>query len=196
MTIEDLNKASDYTPPTKDEQLRYAWYTNDVTEENLKDVKIDEKVYTARRHTKTFVHQIDRPRFYTWDDEKGITHTSSKVNEYKDDISNTKPILVSRTYYCYNPGYTIINNILGGDNEHRGWLASSYVYSYKNIEYVHFGMYFARSGIVDGFSLYDSNDNIGIPSYGIRPVIQFSINRLDVSDTTKTGTESAPWEIK
>ena len=32
--------------------------------------------------------------------------------------------------------------------------------------------------------------------YGLYPVVSFNINRLDISDTTKTGAESAPWEIK
>ena len=51
MTIEDLNKACNYTPPTEEEQLRYAWYTSDVTSGDLKDITTtDGKVYIARIH--------------------------------------------------------------------------------------------------------------------------------------------------
>ena len=195
MTIEDLNKASGYVPQKGD--VGFAWYINDATDEELKDIKIDEKkIYTAKRHTKSFVYEMNNPRFYTWDDEKGTTHTSSNVNDYNDNVSNTKPILVSETYYCYNPGFnnSVINSILGGDDTHKGWLASSYVY--LGGEYVHFGMYFAYSNLMDGFSLYASNGNDGLPSYGLRPVVSFNINRLNTSDTTKTGSESTPWEIK
>ena len=51
MTIEDLNKACNYIPPTEEEQLRYAWYTSDVTSGDLKDITTtDGKVYIARIH--------------------------------------------------------------------------------------------------------------------------------------------------
>ena len=44
--------------------------------------------------------------------------------------------------------------------------------------------------------LLNSNLHTNAACYGLRPVVSFNINRLNISDTTKTGTETAPWEIK
>ena len=59
-----------------------------------------------------------------------------------------------------------------------------------------FGIYYAQAGSVDARGGYTSNGNVALSPFGVRPVVSFNINRFDISDTTKNGTESAPWEIK
>ena len=47
-----------------------------------------------------------------------------------------------------------------------------------------------------GYALCYSKNVNEAPSFGLCPVVSFNINRLNISDTTKAGTEAAPWEIK
>ena len=196
MTIEDLNKACDYTPPTDD--LRFAWYSADTPTDKLKDVPAGGKVYTAQKHTASLATVVDKPRFYTWDDENGITHTAKDENDYKELKNVSEPILTSKTWYGYNPGAdnAVINNILGGNDTNRGWLASSYIDFVYDTGYAIFELRYAYSGHVYGDYLCTSKAYTFAPSYGLRPVVSFNIKRLDISDTTKTGAESAPWKIK
>ena len=56
-------------------------------------------------------------------------------------------------------------------------------------------MRYVYSDKTNSGTIFYSNKDAGF-SCGLRPVVSFNINRLDISDTTKTGTESAPWEIK
>lgn len=74
MTIEDLDKATGNSAPANSK--RYAWYTSDVTDADLKDVTAEGKVYTAKRHQGELYGGITKPRFYEWDDENGVTHTA------------------------------------------------------------------------------------------------------------------------
>ncbi len=196
MTIKDLNKACGYTPPA--DNLRYAWYSADTPTDKLIDVPTGGKVYTAKRHTTDLETGVSKPRFYTWDDENGVTHTAKDENDYKELEGKNEPILTTRTWYVYNPGEndTIINDILGGDVINRGWLASSYVALDPEREYVSFVLRSAYSSYTYGDYLYSSNADVLAALYGLYPVISFNISRLDISDTTKTGTEAAPWEIK
>ena len=197
MTIEDLNKATGYNPPKED--IRYAWYTNDATDEELKDVTAGGKIYKARRHTASLAAGVDRPRFYTWDDASGVTHTATNENDYNDNISKTTPILTSRTWYGYNPGASnaVINEILGGDDTHRGWLASSYVSVSSDYEYATFVMRNAYSGYANGYFLYNSTANSNAPAYGLRPVVSLSSKLLDIADSSRDGQSSASaWNIK
>ena len=198
MTIEDLNKACDYMSPTENEQLRYAWYPADTPDHELKPISAGGKVYTAKKHTALLARGVDSPRFYTWDDKNGVTHTATNKHDYKELKSANEPILTSRTWYSYNPGAdnAVINSILGGDETHRGWLASSYIRYYPVNEYVTFGVHNVYSGLIEGYYLCHSTVYANTSSFGLRPVVSFNINRLDISDITKTGTESAPWEIK
>ena len=196
MTIEDLNKAAEYNQYKED--IRYAWYTNDATDEELKDVTAGGKVYKAKRHGVPVATGVTKPRFYTWDDENGVTHTAKNENDYNDNISNTTPILTSRTWYSHNPGVSnaVINEILGGDDTRRGWLASSCVNVLSDYEYAYFVMCSTYSGYAGGYSLYRSTAYVNAPTYGLRPTILFNINQLDILDTTKDGSESAAWNIE
>ncbi len=195
MTIEDLNKACDYTPPTEDEQLRFAWYPADTPDDELKDVEAGGKVYTAKKHGAG----VTKPRFYTWDDASGVTHTAENENDYKELKSANEPVLTSKTWYGYNPGAgnAVINSILGGNETNRGWLASLDVALYLQYERAYFELRHACSDVVGGSYLHNSTAvDTRTLAYGLRPVVQFSAKLLDISDTTKTGSESAPWEIK
>ena len=200
MTIEDLDKATGNSAPVN--KTRYAWYTADATE--APDVEIEttngEKVtYIGRIHQVILTGGVSKPRFYEWDDVSGVTHKATNENNYNDNINDTTPILVSRTFYWYDPGASsvVINDILGGDDTaYRGWLASSGVNMTSGAEYVGFLMSAACSGNVVGSYLCISTGNVIAPSYGLRPVISFNISYLNVSDTIKDGSSSAPWDIK
>ena len=198
MTIEDLNKACGYIPPTENEQLRYAWYLADTPVDKLIDVSAGGKVYTAKRHTGDLTTGVSKPRFYTWDDENGVTHIAKDENDYKELKNVSEPILTSRTRYSYRLERVnvVISSILGGDEENIGWLASSDVGLYSNYEFTYFAMRAAYSANMNGYGLSSSTANSSTLTFGLRPVISFTINRLDISDTTKTGTETAAWEIK
>ena len=194
MTIEDLDKATGNSAPSNN--IRYAWYTSGATE--TPDVTVNGKVYTGRKHQAALAGGVTKPRFLDWDDASGVTHKATNENDYNENISATTPVLTSRTYYGYNPGTgnAVINDILGGDDTHRGWLASSYVYMHAENEYVYFGMRAAYLGYVNGNGLYNSPGNVNAPSFGLRPVVEFSAKLLDTSDTTKDGSSTSPWNIK
>ena len=194
MTIEDLDKATGNSAPANN--IRYAWYTSGATE--TPDVTVNGKVYTGRKHQAALAGGVTKPRFLDWDDTNGVTHKATSEGDANHSISATTPVLTSRTYYGYNPGTgnAVINDILGGDDTRRGWLASSFVSMNSEYEYVYFEMRTACSGSVLGYSLYYSTGNVYALSYGLRPVVEFSAKLLDTSDTTKDGSQSAGWEIK
>ncbi len=191
MTIDDLNKACNYTPPV---EQYYALYSLDTPNDKLINVTIGEKVYTAMKHRTSLV------KFYTWDDASGVTRTAKKDNDYNDNISDTTPILLSKTYYNYNPGSSnaVVNSILGGNSSNSCFLASSCVELYHNVsgEFCGFLVRYAYSGYTSGYDLCGSSGYTTEAVQGLRPVVQFNAKLLDISDTTKTGTETAPWEIK
>ena len=124
MTIEDLNKACNYTSPIESELLRYAWYLAETSDSDLKDVVIGEYTYKAKKHTASLTNGAKYPRFYNWDDRSGVTRQSTNEMDYTE-LKN-EPVLITRTMYWYNPSSknAIIADILKGDGENRGWLAS------------------------------------------------------------------------
>ena len=67
---------------------------------------------------------------------------------------------------------------------------------YDEGELASFGLRSVYSGNVGRDYLYTTPGYISFNSLGLRPVVSFNINRIDISDTTKTGAETAPWEIK
>ena len=194
MTIEDLNEATGYIKPTNN--LRYAWYPADTPDDELKPVEAGGKVYTAKKHTTTSGLGIDKPRFYTWDDSSGVTHTATNENDYKVLESKNEPVLTSETWYYYNPGAgnAVINSILGAN---RGWLASSYVYLVPDSKYAYFGVRRAYSGYMNGWHMCYTGGYTGALAYGLRPVISLSSKLLDIADTSSDGqTSESAWNIK
>lgn len=201
ITIEDLNKACNYTPIAEEDQLRYAWYPSDATD--IKDVEVKTengiKTYTARKHLPGLATGLSKPQFYVWDDASGVTHTARNENAYNADISAKTPILSSRTWYGYNPGMnnSVINEIIGGNGSTtKCWLASQAVYIHEEFACARFVLRTAYSGGVYGDYLCNSAGYVNSPSYSLHPVVEFSSKLLDMSDTEKNGTASAPWEIK
>ena len=193
MTIEDLNKACDYTPPT--DNIRYAWYPSDTPDGELKPVPAGGKMYTAKKHTASLATGVEYPRFYNWDDKNGVTHQSTNETDYIELKSKDEPALVTQIVYSYRTNATI-GDVLKGDTDNKGWLASQYVSLIFEPASVQYGLFNCFNGSTGTHSLFSSYGGMVIPSYGLRPVVSFNINRLDISDITKTGTESAPWEIK
>lgn len=193
MTVEDINKAAEYTPTTQD--VWYAWYPADTTDAELQSVTAGGKTYIPIKHAATLGTGVTKPRFYTWDDTSGVTHTATSENGYNDKISKTTPMLTTKTGYNYDPGANnpVINEIVGNG---RAWLASAYLSIGAVTECASFGMRTLQQNKVYGNRLYYST---GVPyatKWGIRPVISISIGKIDVSNTTKDGTSSNPWEIK
>ena len=187
MTIEELNKACNYTP--SENNSRCVWYLTETTD--MQPVIAGGKTYRPRK----YIGEIAKLKFYTWDDENGVTHTAKDENSYSN-ISATNQVLVSRTYYGYNPGVNnpIINEILGETN---GWLASSCVDLYSNErECTVFDMRNTYSGNVraDIMCFYDGG--VGLRSLGIRPVVLLDITQLNVSNTERDGSSSLPYDIK
>ena len=192
MTMEDLNKACNYTTPTNN--IRYAWYANNVTDNELKPVTVGGETYTAKRHTATLAAGVDKPRFYTWDDENGIRHQAANEDDYVElNEKNVFILVTTERAYSYNPSKIseIVGDIL---QENKGWIATPYITD--GVAECVYGIRHARASEVYVNRSTDSTGRKNSPRYGLRPVVSFNISRLNISDTTKTGTESAPWEIK
>ena len=196
MTIEDLDKACGYIPTTN--LIRYAWYPSDTADADLKDVIAGGHTYTAKKHTTSLATGVEYPRFYNWDNKNGVTHQSINESDYIELKSKDEPVLITQTMYWYDPSSVnaIIGDILKGDDTNRGWLASPYVDLSYEYAIAYYGLRTTyASCVVTGNPVY-STGYVNVPSYGLRPVVSFNINRLDISDTTKIGTETAAWEIK
>ena len=197
MTIEDLDKACGYIPSTN--LTRYAWYPSDTADSDLKDVVVGGHTYTAKKHTVSLANGVTYPRFYNWDDKDGITHQSTTETDYIELKLKDEPVLITRTFYYYNPSTTkaMIGNILNGDENNRGWLASAYAYLYSEDDNTHYGLRVAYAVFVDGYHLVHSTGNVNEPSWGLRPIIFISANLLDVSNTLTDGSSaSTAWNIK
>lgn len=197
MTIEDLDRACNFTPSGEAEQVRYAWYPASTPSSDLVDITIGDKVYIARKHESN-LDGITYPRFYNWDDRTtGITHISTDENDYVELKSKEYPILITRTMCWYNPSdyNPTIGNILKGDEYNRGWLASTYVYVAPEGYGAGYGLRTAFTNNVFTYDSYHSAGNIISPSYGLRPVVEIDANLLNVLNTTDDGTASKPWNI-
>ena len=193
MTRDDLNKACNYTEQRLN--IYVAWYTNDTSEEDLKNVTINNKVYRASRHSASLQNGILYPRFYEFDDNDGVTIEANNINDYRELKSETNPILLSDgRYRQYSPNElnATVGEILGN---RKSFLAGK-VASLPCADHAHFDMECVNGEKIEYAFLYNSDANTVATISGLRPVIELNINRLNISDTTKTGSESTPWEIK
>ena len=196
MTIEDLDKACGYTPPT--DLLRYAWYPADTPDADLKDVVAGGHTYTAMKHSASLIGEIKYPRFYNWDDKNGVTHQSTNEKDYIELKSKDEPVLITQTMYWYDPSSVnaIIGDILKGDDMNRGWLASPYVDLSYEYAIAYYGLRTTyASCVVTGNPVY-STGYVNLPSYGLRPLIQLSAKSLDINNISTDGTSSKAWNIK
>ena len=199
ITMEDLDKACDYTSPSKDAQLRYAWYSADTEDSDLKDVIAGGKVYKAQKHTASLAVGVDKPRFYDWDDENGITHYSLDENDYIELKSKDNPVLITRTFYGYNPSAfsAVVGDILNGDDTNRFWISSRYIDLYYEYVSVHYGIYTAYANNIRPYSPIYSSAEMVIVSCGLHPVVSLSSKSLDIADSSSDGKSStSAWNIK
>ncbi len=198
ITIEDIEKVTGSSAPANN--TRYAWYTADATDTPNVEVKMEngkKVVYKGKKHRAELM-VITRPRFYEWDDKNGVTHTAKDETDYNEKIDAMTPVLISSTWYWYNSeaSNAVIDDILGGDNEHCSWMASARTIIYTDADITGFLILSCYSGYIPGDYLYSSSGYVREPSHGLRPVISFNISRLNTSDTSKNGSSSAAWDIK
>ncbi len=197
MTVEDLNKACGYIPSTN--LLRYAWYPADTADSDLKDVVAGGHTYTAKKHTANLASGVEYPRFYNWDDKNGVTHQATSETDYIELKSKDEPVLVTQTMYWYNPSAAdaTIGDILKGDENDRGWLASPDVFFHSADACAYYGLRTAFTFNVYGRSSLSSLGGVGAPSWGLRPVVSISAKLLDISNVSTDGSSaSAAWNIK
>ena len=199
MTIEDLNKACNYTPSQESELLRYAWYPAGTLDSDLKDIVAGGYTYTAKKHVANLANGVDYPRFYNWDDKNGVTHQSTSETDYIELKSKDEPILITRTMYWYSPSSvnSIVGDILKGDSTNRGWLASSYITFYIGDDATLYGLRNTYSTEVHDNNVFNSSGVHRTLAYGIYPIVQINANLLDISNISTDGSSaSKAWNIK
>ena len=185
MTIEDLNKACNYTPS---EPTRYAYYPKETTFAEG-DTTIE---YNGKTYTKTS-HGDSTAKFYT-SDGGGIEKTDGDGFTYREPEAGN-PVYVTQTYYgYYNPSLSnsTVGSILGNS---WGWLASPCVGI--DSSYAIFGVRRADGGGVNVDFLYYSIGFTNSYSNGVRPLVSLgSMLQIDSSDTARDGSTSAKaWKI-
>ena len=185
MTIEDLNKACNYTP--SEPTTRYAYYPK-----GTRFAKGDTTIkYHGKTYTKT-AHGNSTAKFYT-SDGGGIEKTDSDGFTYREPEAGN-PVYITQTYYSYTPSSknSTVGSILGSSY---GWLASPCVLlgSSSAVFYVRD----AGSSDVGARSLYNSYDFTYNYSFGVRPLVSLgSMLQIDTSDTARDGSTSAKaWKI-
>ena len=185
MTIEDLNKACNYTP--SEPTTRYAYYPKG-TRFAKGDTTIE---YNGKTYTKT-AHGGSTAKFYT-SDGGGIEKTDSAGFTYRTPEADN-PVYATETYYYYNPRSknSTVGSVLGSSC---GWLASPCVnlgsfYAYSCVR-------LAGSSLVGEYFLYGSYVSSVSLSFGVRPLVSLgSMFQIDSSDTARDGSISTKaWKI-
>ena len=108
------------------------------------------------------------------------------------------PVLITRTAYWYSPKEknSIVGDILKGDSEDLGWLASSFVNLADEYTYSFYGIRPVSANYVGVRNLINSNGRTDVYSYGLYPIILLSAQNLDVTSTLNDGTSLKVWNIK
>ena len=186
MTIEDLNKACNYTPS---KPKRYAYYPYGTTfAEGDTTIEYNGKTYTKKAHGSSTA------KFYT-SDGGGIEKTDSAGFTYRTPEAGN-PVYATATYYDYNPSSknSTVGSILGNP---WGWLASPCVHLGSSYAYANFRVRDAYSSGVYANILYDSDGRTYSSSRGVRPLVSLgSMLQIDSSDTARDGSTSAKaWKI-
>ena len=185
MTIEDLNKACNYTP--SEPTTRYAYYPKG-TRFAKGDTTIE---YNGKTYTKT-AHGNSTAKFYT-SDGGGIEKTDGDGFTYRTPEADN-PVYATETYYYYNPRSknSTVGSVLGNSG---GWLASPCVnlgsfYAYSCVR-------LAGSRLVGEYFLYGSYVSSLSLSFGVRPLVSLgSMFQIDSSDTARDGSISTKaWKI-
>ena len=185
MTIEDLNKACNYTP--SEPTTRYAYYPKG-TRFAKGDTTIE---YNGKTYTKT-AHGNSTAKFYT-SDGGGVEKTDGDGFTYRTPEADN-PVYATETYYYYNPRSknSKVGSVLGNFG---GWLASPCVnlgsfYAYSCVR-------LAGSRLVGEYFLYGSYVSSLSLSFGVRPLVSLgSMFQIDSSDTARDGSISTKaWKI-
>ena len=185
MTIEDLNKACNYTP--SEPTTRYAYYPKG-TRFAKGDTTIE---YNGKTYTKT-AHGNSTAKFYT-SDGGGVEKTDGDGFTYRTPEADN-PVYATETYYYYNPRSknSKVGSVLGTFG---GWLASPCVnlgsfYAYSCVR-------LAGSRLVGEYFLYGSYVSSLSLSFGVRPLVSLgSMFQIDSSDTARDGSISTKaWKI-
>ena len=185
MTVEDLNKACNYTPSEPTE--RYAYYPKGTTfAEGDTTIEYNGKTYTKAAHS------ISTAKFYT-SDGGGIEKTDSDGFTYREPEADN-PVYLTQTRYSYIPSSknSTVGSILGSSS---GWLASPCVNIYPY--YVYFPVRFVDSNDVSAGGLYRSDGITDNFSHGVHPLVSLgSMFQIDTSDIVRDGSTSAKaWKI-
>ena len=185
MTIEDLNKACNYTP--SEPTTRYAYYPK-----GTRFAKGDTTIkYNGKTYTKT-AHGNSTAKFYT-SDGGGVEKTDGDGFTYRTPEADN-PVYATETYYYYNPRSknSTVGSVLGNSG---GWLASPCVnlgsfYAYSCVR-------LAGSRLVGEYFLYGSYVSSLSLSFGVRPLVSLgSMFQIDSSDTARAGSISTKaWKI-
>ena len=183
MTIEDLNKACNYTPS---EPIRYAYYPKGIPfAEGGTTIEYNGKTYTKKEHG------YSTAKFYT-SDGGGKEINSDEFTYRTPETGN--PVYVTQTYYKYTPNSknSTVGSILGNS---WGWLASPCV-SFDS-SFAGFRVRNAMSSCVIAYALHNSNGTTGNSNEGVRPLVSLgSMLQIDTSDTARDGSTSAKaWKI-
>ncbi len=185
MTIEDLNKACNYTP--SEPTTRYAYYPKG-TRFAKGDTTIE---YNGKTYTKT-AHGNSTAKFYT-SDGGGVEKTDGDGFTYRTPEADN-PVYATETYYYYNPRSknSKVGSVLGSSC---GWLASPCVklgsfYAYSCVR-------LAGRGLVGEYFLYGSHVSSVSLSFGVRPLVSLgSMFQIDSSDTARDGSKPRKaWKI-
>lgn len=185
MTVEDLNKACNYTP--SEPTTRYAYYPSGTTfAEGDTTIEYNDKIYTKTAHASSTA------KFYT-SDGGGIEKTDSDGFTYREPEAGN-PVYITQTYYSYTPSSknSTVGSILGSSY---GWLASPCVILDSSV--ANFRVRLASSSRVGASYLYFSDGDAGSVSYGVRPLVSLgSMLQIDTGDTARDGSTSAKaWKI-
>ena len=184
MTIEDLNKACNYTPSEPERRAYYPVGTTFAEGDTM--IEYNGKTYTKR------VHPVSTAKFYT-SDGGGVEKTDSDGFTYRTpEVGN--PVYVTQTYYSYDPSSknSTVGSVLGSPG---GWLASPCAYFSMSIAAI--DVRIASSSNVDSCDLYASDGSTYSFSYGVHPLVSLgSMLQIDTSDTARDGSTSAKaWKI-
>ncbi len=183
MTVEDLNKACNYTPS---EPTRYAYYPKGTTfAEGDTTIEYNDNIYTKT------VHYRGTVKFYT-SDGGGIEKDSDGFTYRTPEADN--PVYVTETNYRYNPSSSnsTVGSILGVSD---GWLASPCVgLDSSNARFL---VRLAYSSFVKAGLLCNSYDATFSFSFGVRPLVSLgSMLQIDTGDAARDGSTSAKaWKI-
>ena len=185
MTVEDLNKACNYTP--SEPTTRYAYYPIGTTfAEGDTTIEYNDKIYTKTAHPSSTA------KFYT-SDGGGIEKTDSDGFTYREPEAGN-PVYITQTYYSYTPSSknSTVGSILGSSY---GWLASPCVDlnssgAYCNVRYA-ISSYVGAAGLYNSYGITISNGG------GVRPLVSLgSMLQIDTGDTARDGSISTKaWKI-